>query len=238
MLMSRLVKWTAFGSLAVTVLGGYALAAPHVPLGDVEHVRQCSSNDADTAIAGCTALIEGGKETKTGWAGIYQRRGIAYYNKGQTDQAIADYTQVITLKPDFAPAYYDRAEVLLNTGDPDDAIDDYNKAIELRPRYAEAYADRGVAYGKKGQTDQAIADETKAVALAPLAEAYTERAGFYMTKGQTDDAIADYSKAIAIEPDYARPWYQRGLAKKAKGDTAGGDADIARAKQINPTVAK
>jgi tetratricopeptide (TPR) repeat protein len=237
----RLLKWAAFTlcPFAVPLFAETAGAATHMPLTDVEHVRQCGSNDPDIAITGCTALIQSGQETQTAWAGIYQRRGIAYYNKGLTDQAIADYTQVIALKPDFAPAYYDRAEVLLNTGDPDDAIDDYTKAIELRPRYGEAYADRGVALSKKGQIDQAIADETQAVTIQPaLAEAYTHRAVFYMTKNLTDQAIADCNKAIAIEPDYAQPYYERGLAKKAKGDMAGGDADIARARQLNPNTGK
>lgn len=237
--IAPLVTSMALALCSVAIPLAAAAAAPgHAPLADVENLRQCGSNNPDTAIAGCTALIQSSQESKTGWAGIYQRRGIAYYNKGMTDQAIADYTQVIALKPDFAPAYYDRAEVLLNTGDPDDAIDDYSKAIELRPRYAEAYADRGVALGKKGLIDQAIADETKAVAIQPLAEAYTERGGFYMGKGLTDQAIADYSKAIALEPDYARPYYQRGLAKQAKGDKEGGDSDIARAKAINPASGK
>ena len=235
--MLRVSRILALGSVLLSTAA--AEAATPVKLSDVENVRQCASNDADTAIAGCTALIQSGHETPTGWAGIYQRRGIAYYNKGQTEQAITDYTQVITLKPDFAPAYYDRAEVLLSTGAPNDAIDDYNKAIALRPHYAEAFADRGVAYGKKGQTDQAIADETKAIALQPsLAEAYTNRSGFYMGKGLTDQAIADCSKAIAIEPDYAKPYYLRGQAKHAKGDMAGGDADIAKARQLDPNTGK
>ena len=71
-----------------------------------------------------------------------------------------------------------------------------------------------------------------------LAEAYTHRSVFYLNKGLTDQAIADCSKAIAIEPDYAQPYYERGLAKKAKGDMTGGDADIARAKQLNPNTGK
>jgi hypothetical protein len=41
-----------------------------------------------------------------------------------------------------------------------------------------------------------------------------------------------------LEPDYARPYYQRGQAKQAKGDKAGADADIARARQLNPNIGK
>jgi hypothetical protein len=39
-------------------------------------------------------------------------------------------------------------------------------------------------------------------------------------------------EAIRLNPSNAGAFYGRGLAKKQKGDTAGGDADIARAKQI------
>src|SRR6202167_1482608 len=156
--MLRMLRLLKLCPMGVLFPAGITQAAEPVKLTDIPNVRQCGSNDADIAIAGCTALIQAGQETQTGWAGIYQRRGIAYYNKGLTDQAIADYTQVIALKPDFAPAYYDRAEVLLNTGDPDDAIDDYTKAIALRPRYAEAYSGRGVALANKDQIDHAIAD--------------------------------------------------------------------------------
>jgi hypothetical protein len=49
-----------------------------------------------------------------------------------------------------------------------------------------------------------------------------------------DRATADYSEAIRLDPMNANPmtahpYRQRGLAKKAKGDHAGGDADIASA---------
>jgi hypothetical protein len=34
----------------------------------------------------------------------------------------------------------------------------------------------------------------------------------------------------------AEAFYGRGLAKRAKGDFTGGDADIANPKQLNPSV--
>jgi tetratricopeptide (TPR) repeat protein len=225
--------------LIITILlPAAAIAATEAPALAQDAVG-CGSNIPDTSITGCTALLQGGERTPTAWAAIYQRRAIAYYNKGLMDDAIADDTEVITLKPEFGPAYYDRAEAYLRTDRTDEAIDDYTKAISLRPRYAQAYSDRGVAYEKKGLTDQAIADETQAIAMQPgLAEAYVNRSDFYMKKGLNDEAIADCTRAIMVEPDYARPYYNRGLAKHAKGDAAGGDADIARAKRLNPDIGK
>jgi tetratricopeptide (TPR) repeat protein len=224
--------------IAAFLPAGIATAALETPA-TAQEVARCGSNVPDTAIEGCTALLQGGERTPTAWAAIYQRRAIAYYNKGLIDEAIADDTEVIALKPDFGPAYYDRAEAYLRTARADEAIADYTQAIALRPHYAEAYSDRGVAYGKKGLTDQGIADETQAITMKPsLAEAYVNRSDFYMKKGLTDQAIADCTRAIMLEPDYARPYYERGQAKQAKGDKAGADADIARARQLNPNIGK
>ena len=78
-----------------------------------ENDVRCGSHDPDIAIAGCTALIESGLDTGSILAAIYQLRGIAHYNKGLTDQAIADQTSVIGLRPDFAGAYYVRGEAYL-----------------------------------------------------------------------------------------------------------------------------
>ena len=54
--------------------------------------------------------------------------------------------------------------------------------------------------------------------------------------GSLDDAIAAYDAALRVDPKKAISLYGRGLAKRLKGHTAGGDADIAAAKAIRPTV--
>jgi hypothetical protein len=40
-----------------------------------------------------------------------------------------------------------------------------------------------------------------------------------------------YTEAIRLDPTFTRACYNGGFAKRAKGDFAGGDADIAVAKQ-------
>ena len=39
---------------------------------------------------------------------VYNNRGFAYRNKGETDRAIADYQQAIKLNPNYALAFYNR----------------------------------------------------------------------------------------------------------------------------------
>ncbi len=54
---------------------------------------------------------------------------------------------------------------------------------------------------------------------------------------QWDKAIADYNKAIDDRPDLTISLYGRGVARRAKGDVAGGNADIAAATRDEPDIA-
>jgi tetratricopeptide (TPR) repeat protein len=67
-----------------------------------------------------------------------------------------------------------------------------------------------------------------------FAVAYHSRGHAYQAKHEIDRAIADYDQAIRLQPNYAAALYWRGMAKRFKGGDAGGDADIAAAKKLNP----
>ena len=86
-----------------------------------------------------------------GLALAYNDRGFAYAAQGDYDQAIADYTEAIKLKPKDASAYNNRGYAYDQQGDYDQAIKDYDQAIELKPKDAAAYRNRGDAYEKKGR---------------------------------------------------------------------------------------
>ena len=97
-----------------------------------------------------------------------------------------------------------------------------------------AYTSRGVEWRAKRQLDRAIADHTQAIKLDPnLSEAFYNRGNAYGDKGENDRAINDYDTAIRLNPKFAGAFNNRGLARRQKGDTVGGDADIARAKQLD-----
>ena len=53
--------------------------------------------------------------------------------------------------------------------------------------------------------------------------------------GQYDRAIADCDAALKKKP-HAESLYLRGIAKLRKGDTPGGDADIAAADALDPKL--
>jgi tetratricopeptide (TPR) repeat protein len=56
--------------------------------------------------------------------------------------------------------------------------------------------------------------------------------------GDYPKSIADYDASIAIAPKSAWSWYGRGIDKLRQHQSAAGDADIAQAKSLLPTIAE
>ncbi len=135
-------------------------------------------------------------------------------------------------------ALLDRGRSFLAKKDWDGAIGQFNEALRLDPKFAEALKNRGAAYLGMQDYNRAIADYNKAIELEPkYAEHYYNRGASYLGTQDYNQAIADFSKAIELKFYHkADALYWRGIAKQNNGDQAGGEADIAEAKKINPNV--
>src|ERR1700759_3870615 len=113
---------------------------------------------AEKAINGCTAVIKAGRETRKYMAIAYYDRGNAYYNIGDIDQAITDYTSAIRLNPQYVSALSNRGNAYGSKGDLDGAFADYSAALLIDPALRAAIANRAEPYLAKGDVDRAIAD--------------------------------------------------------------------------------
>ena len=92
-------------------------------------------------------------------------RGLSHAEKGDHDQAIADYTEAIRLDPKIAAAYYNRAISYAEKGDHDQAIADCTEAIRLNQTQPVYYVRRARAYRALGDEAKAASDEKKAQEL-------------------------------------------------------------------------
>jgi tetratricopeptide (TPR) repeat protein len=147
---------------------------------------------------------------------LYQ--GNAYYNKGDYDRAIADYTGALRIDPNYASAYNHRGNAYFFKGDYDRAIADYTGALRIDPNDASAYNHRGNAYFNKKDYDRAIADYTEVLRIDPnYAFAYHNRGNAYLKKKDYDRAIADCAEALRIDPNYADARVRLERAWKARG---------------------
>ena len=121
-------------------------------------------------------------------------RGVAQFEKGQWDQAIAILTKSIGADPEYPNAYYYRGMAREQLGRHDEAIADFSQVIRITPGNSGAYNDRGYCYFCKGDIDHALADHTRAIELDPkLALAWSGR-GVARGRGAMTRGVADPSR--------------------------------------------
>lgn len=153
--------------LFLAALAFVALTAPFKAAAQdmQDAATRCNSHTSADIISGCTVIINAGQETPRHLAMAYTYRGAAFGNQGESEKAIADYSQAILLSPTDPIAFFDRGVEYGGAGKFDLSISDFTHAIELKPDYARAYLDRGKIYQAKGDTDKAKADFDKAQSL-------------------------------------------------------------------------
>jgi tetratricopeptide (TPR) repeat protein len=71
-------------------------------------------------------------ETDLNDAAAYFNRGNVYFDKGQYDQAISDYTKALEIDPKMVAAYVSRGLAYKIKGQYEQGDSDFNKARDLR----------------------------------------------------------------------------------------------------------
>ncbi len=195
------------------------------------------SKNGEVRLRACTQIIDNQSTPAPLRTDAYRARAEAYADRAAHREAIADYTQAITLKPDDGPAYYGRGQARLALNQTDGAIADFTQAIRYMGTLAGLYVARGYAHLVKGNAGESIVDFTVAIRLDPKnASAYNNRGLAYRKKGDLDNAIQDYTSAIGLNPIYALAYNNRGYVLEAKGDKSAAAADFHRALALDPSL--
>jgi len=144
--------------------------------------------------------------------------GLALFQKGQVDDAIAQYEKAVEIYPNYVAAHYNLGNALLQKGQLDKALAQYEKAVEIDPNDAEAHINLGNALFQKEQLDEAVAQFQKALEINPNdAEAQYNLGNAFFQKGQLDEAVAQFQKALKIDPNSFATHYNLGGAFFQKG---------------------
>ncbi len=163
----------------------------------------------------------------------YYNRGLAKYNLGRNQEAIADYDRAIQLNPNDAAAYFNRAYAKYALGKKEEAIADYDRAIWLDSNNAIAYNNRGLAKYALGKKEEAIADYDRAIGLdSNNTAAYVGRGLAKSDLGRNQEAIADYDRAIGLDSNNANAYYGRGTVKSTLNDKQSAIQDYQKAADL------
>jgi serine/threonine-protein kinase len=161
------------------------------------------------------------------------RQGQELAKSHQFAEAIAAFSEALTIHPDWPSAVFARARALQLSGQCAEAIRDFDAYLRARPKGFNAYAYRGHCLVRLQEDDRALADFEQALALKPdLAAALFGRGLVHMHRGKLQSAITDFDAAIFIAPNYGLAFQARGNTKRKFGDERGARADLARARQL------
>lgn len=216
-----------------------AIALPALAQGHEEFSKRCFEDGSpDQTIEACTSVIAGGRAGRKDLAAAFKNRGNALDDKGRYDRAIEDYDHAIAIDPKGAGAFNDRGTAYRATGRYDRAVEDYDQALMLTPGSAIALNNRCFAKALLDQLDQALADCNESLRLRPGDASTLASRGFvYLKLKRYEAAVADYDAELRTNPGNPYSLFGRGLAKRLKGNSSGGNADIAAATAIRADIA-
>jgi len=128
--------------------------------------------------------------------------------------AITDYTELISMNPDYPYTYRNRGIAYENLSKYSLALSDLNKFIDKIQNDVFAYSTRGWAKYYLNDFAGALADFNMQIELdKDNSVAYYNRGSAKSRLGDNYGAISDYSKSIEINPTFSMAYNNRGWAK-------------------------
>jgi tetratricopeptide (TPR) repeat protein len=209
--------------------------------------QRCLSDDPDTSIAGCTAMIDSGRETGQNLATAYFNRGLAHRDKGNVSQAVRDYTEAIDRGETDPEVRFERGVGYFATGEYARAREDFAAAVKAQPgpaasRYLHLADDwltctSGPVSDRPGACD-AVAVVAPSIVpqwLQANATALLNHRGLaYLALRQFDHALADFNQAVEQQPDAAALRNNRGRVYYESQQYAAAVAEFGEAIRLAP----
>ncbi|NCC24586.1 MAG: tetratricopeptide repeat protein [Deltaproteobacteria bacterium] len=162
--------------------------------------------------------------------------GLRALESGQTDSALALFTEALDLEPTLAEAHYNRGLCRQKRNEQVLAVLDYTEAIRLRPDFSEALNNRGAARFEIGEVDLARDDWEAVLALHPdSAQVHFNLGRYYAEKRQWNRAVIQYGEALAQVSEFPRALNGRGIALLRAGRPEEALEDLNRAVGMDPS---
>jgi len=118
------------------------------------------------------------------------------------------------------------------------ALKDYAGATGADPADAYAYYDLGVVYQQKNDSANAVAEYNRALLADPTYQPAMYNFATVETATNPALAIFEYNQLLRLNPNDANASFNLGLLLIAQNQSAAGHADLKKAIQTSPTLAK
>lgn len=171
-------------------------------------------------------------------------QGLSYYQQGNYQQAVSQFTQAVQTDPQNADAIYNLAaayhQQAKQTNDQNAWLQAerlYNQSLDFSPNNVECYRSLAVLLVETNRSDKALTlVKNWAIRYPTDSAARVELARMYEELGDDQTAATYLSQALQINPNDARALAALGKMREESGDTAQAIANYQRAYQLNPAA--
>ncbi len=165
--------------------------------------------------------------------------GITFAQQGRIAEAIAEFRQAASSKPDFAEPWFNLGIALTSRGQVEEAAASYRAALALQPDYVQAHNNLGLLCLQLGKTADAITCFTTALNLNPdYGSGHNNLGNALREQGKLDDAVASYRRALEQLPHSAEVHLNLGIALAGLSQAAEAAVQYRQALSLRPDYAE
>jgi len=116
--------------------------------------------------------------------------GIALYDQGRVEEAMAHYAEALRIQPNFSLAHCNLADALAKLGRFDEAKDEYARTLAINPADVRAHVNLGVVFAEQGKYREAVPHYRRALTLEP------DNADAHNNLGVALEELGSYQEAV------------------------------------------
>jgi tetratricopeptide (TPR) repeat protein len=172
-------------------------------------------------------------------ANVHYNLGSALADRGQHEDAVAEYDRCLALWPTHTYALVNRGNSLARLGRDDEALDTFSRASEARPTFWTARRAEGAALVRAGRLDDAAAVYRKAAEEGTGGgEAWFALGSVLLDLKRPAEARDALEKSTAQQPSDPRFHNSLGLTLQQLGDVPGAEREFRQASALSPRYEK
>jgi tetratricopeptide (TPR) repeat protein len=150
--------------------------------------------------------------------------GVTASQAGNNDEAIAKFTEALTLRPDCYACQFNIGSAYTQKAEYDKAEEAFKKAIALKPDSAEPYNALANVYNTQKRFDEAAKLTEEATKRASLlgaasgnADSIFNQGVIFWNAGKIAEAKKQFEEAVKLNPGHAESHYWLGMANLNEG---------------------
>jgi tetratricopeptide (TPR) repeat protein len=138
------------------------------------------------------------------WIG-HNNLGVDFFNQGRIDDALEQYREAVTVRPDYALALNNLALMLVARNQPDEAEVDYQRSIASAPRYPDPHKNYGDLLLGQKRMKEGLVQYDQAIAINPNEAEYHNDRGVALARiGDLNGAVMELEIAVKLDPNSVR----------------------------------